>query len=34
VLDTFIAACEFMRGAPPTPWWHYTAQRKRRYGAV
>jgi hypothetical protein len=34
VLDTFIAACDFMRGAPPAPWWHYTAQRKRLYGPV
>ena len=28
VLDTFIAAVDFMRGAPARPWWHYTAQRK------
>ncbi|MBU6435937.1 MAG: helix-hairpin-helix domain-containing protein [Betaproteobacteria bacterium] len=28
VLDTFMAAVDFMRGAPPRPWWHYTAQRK------
>lgn len=34
VLDTFIAACDFMRGAAPAPWWRYTAQRKRIYGAV
>ena len=34
VLDTFIAATEFMRGAPPQPWWVYTAGRKARYGAV
>ena len=34
VLDTFIAACDFMRGAAPAPWWRYTAQRKRLYGAV
>ncbi len=34
VLDTFIAACAFMRGAPPRPWWDYTAQRKRLHGAV
>lgn len=34
VLDTFIAACDFMRGAAPAPWWHYTAQRKRLYGSV
>lgn len=34
VLDTFIAAIEFMRGAEPRPWWHYTAQRKQQYGAL
>ena len=27
--DCFIAAVRFMEGAPPTPWWHYTAERKR-----
>jgi hypothetical protein len=34
VLDTFLAATDFMRGAPPRPWWDYTAQRKRDYGSV
>ncbi len=34
VLDTFLAATDFMRGAPPNPWWHYTAERKRRYGPL
>lgn len=34
VLDTFIAAVDFVRGAPPAPWWHYTAERKRVYGAI
>ena len=34
VLDTFMAAVDFMRGAAPTPWWRYTAQRKRQYGTV
>jgi Pathogenicity locus len=34
VLDTFMAVTDFMRGADPVPWWHYTAQRKRLYGAV
>ena len=34
VLDTFMAATDFMRGAAPAPWWHYTAQRKRVYGAI
>jgi hypothetical protein len=27
--DCFMAAVRFMEGAPPTPWWHYTAERKR-----
>lgn len=34
VLDTFMAATDFMRGAAPSPWWHYTAQRKLFYGQV
>ena len=34
VLDTFMAATDFMRGAPPRPWWHYTRQRKQVYGQV
>ena len=34
VLDTFIAAVDFMRGGEPRPWWAYTAARKTRYGAV
>jgi hypothetical protein len=29
VLDVFISAVKFMEGAPPHPWWHYTAERKR-----
>ena len=34
VLDTFMAAVDFMNGAAPAPWWSYTAQRKVLYGAV
>lgn len=34
VLDTFIAAVEFMRGGEPRPWWAFTAQRKARFGSV
>ncbi len=34
VLDTFMAACDFMRGAAAKPWWDYTARRKALYGAV
>jgi hypothetical protein len=29
VLDTFISAVRFMRGAPAKPWWAYTAERKK-----
>lgn len=28
VIDVFIAAVRFMEGAPETPWWHYTPERK------
>lgn len=31
VLDTFIAAVDFMNGAPPRVWWHYTKERKKKY---
>ncbi len=34
VLDTFMAAVDFMRGAPPQAWWAYTAERKLRHGPV
>ncbi|KND51440.1 MAG: Mitomycin resistance protein [Parcubacteria bacterium C7867-001] len=31
VLDTFMAAVDFMDGAPARPWWHYTQERKKRF---
>lgn len=34
VLDTLMAVVDFMQGAAPQPWWGYTAERKRRYGAL
>ncbi len=34
VLDTFMAATDFMQGAPAAPWWAYTAQRKRRFPSL
>ena len=34
VLDTFMAAVDFMNGAAAAPWWVYTPQRKVLYGAV
>jgi|SRR6516165_2248642 hypothetical protein len=29
LLDTFIAAVQYMAGEPKKPWWTYTAERKR-----
>lgn len=34
VLDVFMAAVDFMRGAPARPWWAYTAERKRSHGPL
>jgi Pathogenicity locus len=34
VLDTFMAAVDFMNGAAAAPWWAYTAQRKVLYGPL
>ncbi len=34
VLDTFMAATDFMRGAAARPWWAYTAERKAVYGSL
>jgi hypothetical protein len=34
VLDTFMAVVDFMHGAAPRPWWHYTAERKRLHSEV
>jgi len=34
VLDTFLAATDFMSGADPRPWWTYTAQRKVQFGKL
>lgn len=31
VLDTFMAAINFMNGAPARAWWEYTAERKKIY---
>ena len=33
VLDTFMAAVDFMNGAAAAPWWRYTPQRKARFGS-
>lgn len=29
VLDTFMAAHDFMNGGSAQPWWHFTEQRKK-----
>lgn len=34
VLDTFMAAVDYMQGAPAQPWWHYTARRKAQFGPI
>ncbi len=34
VLDTFMAAVDFMGGAPAAPWWRYTAERKAQFGQI
>lgn len=31
VLDTYMAATDFMRGAKAMPWYAYTKERKRKY---
>jgi hypothetical protein len=34
VLDTFMAATDFMSGAPAAPWWRYTPRRKALFGQL
>lgn len=34
VLDTFLAATDFMRGAVAAPWWKYTPERKATFGTL
>lgn len=31
VLDTYLAAIDFLMGAPARPWYYYTKERKVRY---
>lgn len=31
VLDTYMAAIDFMQGAAAQPWWSYTAKRKLQF---
>jgi hypothetical protein len=30
MIDTLISVVRFMDGEPARPWWHYTAERKRK----
>ena len=34
VLDVLISITRFIGGEPPQPWWSYTAERKKNYGAL
>ncbi|MEN9920153.1 MAG: Mitomycin resistance protein McrB [Candidatus Parcubacteria bacterium] len=34
VLDTYMAALDFMNGAPARPWFYYTKERKKRYSDI
>ena len=34
VLDTFMAAVDFMNGGKSQPWWEFTSLRKKRYPDV
>ena len=34
VLDTFMAATDFMAGAVAAPWWKYTPQLKATFGSI
>ncbi|MDB4983839.1 MAG: mitomycin resistance protein [Patescibacteria group bacterium] len=31
VLDTYMAAVDFMNGGKPKPWWNFTDTRKKKY---
>lgn len=30
VIDVFLSVTSFIAGGEPLPWWHFTAERKRR----
>jgi hypothetical protein len=34
LLDVFMSVTHFMAGGNPQPWWHFTDERKRRYGTL
>ena len=31
MLDVLMAVVDYANGAPPTPWWFYTPERKKKY---
>ena len=34
VLDVFMSVADFLDGAEPAAWWHYTARRKQQHGQL
>lgn len=34
VIDVFLSVQHFLAGDDARPWWHYTAERKARLGAI
>ena len=34
VLDTFMAAVDFMNGGSVKPWWNFTAKRKKQFPGI
>jgi hypothetical protein len=34
VLDVFMSVTSFLAGGPSEPWWHFTEERKQRYGRL
>ncbi len=34
VLDTYMAAVDFMNGGEAVPWWEFTAIRKKKYSKI
>lgn len=34
VLDSFLAAVDFMSGGRAKPWWAFTAERKKKWGDI
>lgn len=34
VIDVFLSITSFMNGAPPRPWWTFSAERRKRLAAT